>query len=245
MESATKLFNESLKLMISVNEKSFEPKFQVDEDVVLYIQDITHRIISNIIFVKDLKPTEGNCVPYRIILRSIISDIVEGCYTLSYVFPHRNEKDYNLHNDHIWRLNLNALCTKRKYIEEQIRFFQNLGKDIDVPDISKLYKDNPLYVNPQTTSFFKKDDYKPLAMANMFERLRVEDIFSIHYETIYSQYRLLSLTEHYAPITREYSHQFENDDIIYCHVAKAILFGCDPLSRIIDEWLTIGTFDKS
>jgi hypothetical protein len=209
-----------------------------DDDIYIIARDTLKRILSNILVLKGIKISENTCVAYRLILRATTADIIEAIYLLTLDETDRKEE--------LKRRNLFALQTVRNFSNEKKEFYDSIDANGDSKiDVSGLLKKYPEFLNAEMSDFLStKEVGKKMSTADMAKHLTLNSIWSKHYEQLYTNYRLLSLTEHYTPLFRRFSYNDEHDILIYIHFVKWILIGVEVLCKVINEWLTTGRFER-
>lgn len=102
--------------------------------------------------------------------------------------------------------------------------------------MTQLKQNFPQYVDPQTGKFFvvSQNDRK-LGLASMMDQLIHKKIVSKEYKQLYSNYRLLSFTEHYTILGRRYSYNEEKSIVLIVDSVRWLLIGSEALCLSIKE----------
>lgn len=212
-----------------------EPQYKVY--VIAF--DILKRIRNNIAMLQFIRINDTSCVPYRLILRSITGDLIETLYILTIPDKERSSE--------LWKRELEFVVHTNLYGISKYEFFEgrnpNSMKGIDLEHLKQIFPD---YVDPDTGTFYSTSGTnRKMSTANMLEHLAKREIFSKEYQQLYSNYKLLSFTEHYNYFGRRYSYWCENDYIVILDIVKWLYVGIDTLGKIIREWLDTGTINTS
>jgi hypothetical protein len=209
-----------------------------NDDIYIIARDTLKRTLSNILVLRGIKISEHTCVAYRLILRATTADLIEAVYLLTL--------DNNERDEELKRRNVGALQTLNIFAKEKKSFYDSIDSNgdsgIDLSGIRKKYAE---FINANTDDFItRKEAGSKIDTASMVKKLTSNGIWTNHYEQLYTNYRLLSLTEHYTPLFRKFSYNDEYDIIMYAQYVKWILIGTEILCKVIDEWLTTGKFER-
>lgn len=204
-----------------------------DDKLIIIAHDTLKRLVCNIRVLKGIKISDDTCVAYRLILRATTADLIECLYLLAIPEDKRN--------DEIWKRNLEGVRTLEIYASEKKKFFDkiNPGSVTDV-DISELHKKYSEYVDPSTNEFFSKKQFKKISTGDMIPTLIKDKSCAPEFEQLYTNYRLLSLTEHYTTVVRNHSYNLPFDHFITIDVVRWIALISDVIIRAIKEYLDTG-----
>ena len=205
-----------------------------DDKLIIIAHDTLKRLVCNIRVLKGIKISDDTCVAYRLILRATTADLIESFYLLALPEDERNEE--------IWKRNLESVRTLEIYATEKKKFFDkiNPGSVTDI-DISALHNKFSEYVDPITNEFFSKKKYRKISTGDMISSLMKDKSCAPEFEQLYTNYRLLSLTEHYTTVARNHSYNLPFDHFITIDVVRWIALISDVISRAIKEYLDTGT----
>lgn len=200
-----------------------------NDRILIYSHDILKRIISNIKILEYIKFNDTSCVSYRLILRATIGDIIEGLFYL-------NVED-NIRENEMRKQDLEFLRYLENYAKDTHRFFYNRDpKSLKGIEVTQLKQNFPQYVDPQTGKFFVvSQNERKLGLASMMDQLIHKKIVSKEYKQLYSNYRLLSFTEHYTILGRRYSYNEEKSIVLIVDSVRWLLIGSEALCLSIKE----------
>lgn len=138
--------------------------------------DILKRIQGNLEVLSVLPFEEISAVSIKLILRSIFSDLISGLYLLS-----RSDEELNMA---LFRLDYEHFLSMKKWAEchDNLISSQNL-----VQQLNTTYKD-----------FIVKSKPEKLSISSMARELNRLNGSISELSNLYSEYRLLSQTEHYS-----------------------------------------------
>lgn len=201
--------------------------------------DILKRIRNNMTLLQFIKINETSCVAYRLLLRSITADLIETLYILTLPNEERETE--------LWKRGLEYVVHLNLYGNSKYEFFESRNpgsmKNIDLNDLKKIY---PEFVDSATGNFYPiSGKNRKMSTANMLEHLAKRGIFSKEYQQLYSNYKLLSFTEHYSHYGRRYSGWYEQDYKVILDSIRWMFIGVETLGKIVREWLDTGNFDSS
>ena len=198
--------------------------------------DILKRLISNIKILRHIKYNEISCVSYRLILRASIADIIEAIYFIT-------ASDLDFSKQMRYR-EIEFVGHLYSYLKDSFRFHNNINpgslKGIKIEQLKDQY---PQYVDTITGDFLKlgRKENK-MSTSSMIDQLISKKIISKEFKQLYSNYRLLSFTEHYCPIGRRYSYNEKNSILLIANSVRWILLGVECLCSFISE--TISKFNQ-
>ena len=201
---------------------------------ILVCNDLLFRIRCNILSLVQLGAINNfNSVAHRIIIRNIHADLILGLYLLTCTDDERA--------DEIGRQNNEAVKSLEQWVISKKEFYENLPKgeplNIFIDDFYNRYKE---YID-ETTGKLKSG--KGTTIKQLSLRLRGSKILALQkIEQLNTNYKLLSLTEHYHPITRRHSFNFEEDKLILEDFVKWMTAGVYMLTEIAKEWVDTGIF---
>lgn len=207
--------------------------------VYVIAYDILKRIRNNITLLQFIKVNETSCVAYRLLLRSITADVIETLYILTLPDEEREAE--------LWKRGLEYVVHLNLFGNSKYEFFEsrnpNSMKNIDLKELKKIY---PEYVDPSTDNFYSTSGKnRKMSTANMLEHLAKRGIFAKEYQQLYSNYKILSFTEHYCHLGRRYSNWHEQDHVIILDIIRWLYVGIDTLGKIVREWIDTGNFVSS
>lgn len=217
------------RLSIKLSQKNVPEPFIISHDIL-------RRLVSNIRVLRGIKISNDTCVAFRLILRATTADLIEAIYLLTLSEKERDEE--------IFKRNLDAVRTLQTYFIDKKEFFDKVtpdGCDIDLSAFYDKYRD---YVDSSTGRLYSKKQYRKKPTSDMGKALVKAEILSEEYCQMYTNYKILSLTEHYSPIARRYSFNLENDEIVFIDVVRWLVIGTETICKIITEWLDMGEFRK-
>lgn len=205
-----------------------------DDKLLLIAHDTLKRLVCNIRVLKGIKISDDTCVAYRLILRATTADLIECFYLLALPKDKRNQE--------IWKRNLEGVRTLEIYATEKKKFFDkiNPGSVSDI-DLSKLHQNYSEYIDPDTNEFFSKKQFKKISTSDMIPALIKDKSCAPEFEQLYTNYRLLSLTEHYTTVARNHSYNLPFDHFLTIDVVRWIALVSNVISRAIKEYLDTGT----
>lgn len=201
------------------------------DKLIIYTHDILNRLFKNINVLKTLKLNHNDINAYRIILRASTADLIECIYLMAIGKDERDKE--------IWRRELECVCTLRAWAEQTKKFYDN--HNLGNIDLSLLKTTFTQFVDPQTNEFYKKDDHKKMATASMLDILVKKDICHKDMKQLYANYRLLSLTEHYSTLGRDFSYMGDLDHTLIMEIVKWLGLASTLICQGIDEYQKTGT----
>ena len=204
-----------------------------EDKLIIIAHDTLKRLVCNIRVLKGIEFNDDTCVAYKLILRATTSDLIECFYLLALS---KNKRDQE-----IWKRNLEAVRTLEIYASEKKIFFDKIfsGSVSDI-DISKLHNIYSEYVDPDTNEFFSRKKFRKINIGDMIPTLTKAKFCDAEFEQLYTNYRLLSLTEHYSIVARNHSYILPFDDCIIMDVVRWIVLISDVICRTIKEYLETG-----
>lgn len=205
-----------------------------DNNIIIFTHDILRRLVSNIKVLLNIKINTDSNVAYKLILRASTSDLIE-CFYLLAIDEEKREKE-------IWKQNLEYLRTIQLVAYQKKDFYSSMDEnhlsDIDLSIITSNY---PEYVDPETNDLYSKKKYKKINTSDMFETLISQNICDSRLNQVYTNYRLLSLTEHYSTAGRKFSYNSPLDHHVILEIVKWIALITELICQAITEYLTTGT----
>lgn len=212
------------------------------DEIYIIARDTFKRLITNIQLLRQIKISEATCVSYRLIVRSMFADIIEAIY---YLAVKKDTRDAQLK-----ARNAEALRTLELYATETDEFYALVNpNDYNRIDIAILHNKFHDYVDLETGDFYSKKAFNEkfqvtkLNIHDMAENLVKCGFWTEHYKQLYTNYRLLSLTEHYSSVVRKFSYNQIEDICAYNLHFKWLLVGTDVLVNVVREWLDTGNFE--
>lgn len=228
-----KLLNESFNRISPIGiylTNNFEAN--ENDETFIFTIDILKRIQANIKILLAIKISEDTCVAYRLIMRSITADIIESVYIL---LVSEEKRKREVRNRNLYRLR-----TLKTYLSNKVEFFNSRDNKNKIEfSLNMLYNKFPDYVDDSTGDFYRKKGNEEMSTTSMIEYLVKENIISKEYNQLTINYRLLSFTEHYAPIIRRYSYNNPLEIIIYVDIIKWIAVGIELLCNVIRDYYKI------
>lgn len=226
----------NIKNTISPVGKAIEQKLKDNGNntILIYSGDILKRIQCNIRSLVKLGIIEEyNCVAYKLILRCIHSDIIEALSILI--------RDEESRNDILKRSNEYAVWTLGEWAKEKKEFYNNFGDSIESNvSISAIYNTFSEFVNEKGD--FRKSVRKSIADHARYLKDKSDVVALKYFHMLYSNYRLLSLSEHYSSATSLFSYNIDADKLLFLDLACWLDAGVTMLTEIIKEWVETGTF---
>ena len=215
-----------------------DTKFGNDVSGVFQIsRDILKRINGNLISLGKLGAIdEYTCVAHKLIIRDIHSDIILGVYLLTCSEEERVEE--------LRKQNTEALKSIEAWTTSRKGFYDNLPTNQEAAvNFDNFYKNYSEFVDPATDQIYTGKGTKGTSIKQLSDKLTKSKVLVIQqFNQLNTNYKLLSLTEHYHPLTRCYSYNLEVDKFIYLDFAKWMKLSINILTQIIDEWIETGTF---
>lgn len=209
------------------------------KEELLFAHDILMRIFKNIKVLKSLGVSNDTAPAYRMILRSMFADLIEGLTLLTC------DEQYRI--DEFYKKNLAALNTFESWVKSKNNFFRLINKDgKETMDLQMLYNSNPEYVDCITSEFIKPNRNNHLskksigALCDKLTKVNV-NLFSF-FDQLYINYKYLSLTEHYHVISRRHSYHYDEDFLLYPDFLGWVSLGVKTLCEVIGERIETGTF---
>lgn len=205
--------------------------------VYLISRDILKRINGNLIALSKLgQIDEYTCVAHKLIIRAIHSDIILGVYLLTCSNEERAEE--------IRKQNNEALKSIEGWAISRKEFYDSLpSQQVADVDMKTFYDNYSEFVDPQTGKIFTGKGTVGTSIKQLSDKLTKSKVLVIQkFNQLNTNYKLLSLTEHYHPVTRRHSYNFDVDKFIYLDFAKWMKLSVNILTQIIDEWIETGTF---
>ncbi len=223
--------------IIPIGQK-LDTKFGSDVSGVFQIsRDILKRINGNLISLGKLGAIdEYTCVAHKLIIRAIHSDIILGVYLLTCSEEERIEE--------LRKQNTEALKSIESWATSRKGFYDSLPTNQETAvDFDSFYKNYSEFVDPATGKIYTGKGTKGTSIKQLSDKLTNSKVLVIQkFNQLNTNYKLLSLTEHYHPITRRHSYNLEVDKFIYLDFAKWMKLSINILTQIIDEWIETGTF---
>lgn len=201
------------------------------DKIIVYTHDILNRLYKNIRVLKKLEINNNDIIAYRLVLRASTADAVECIYIMALG---ANDRD-----NEIWRRELECVHTLKEWAEQTKDFYDN--HNLGNIDLSLLKNKFKKFIDPQTNEFYKKKENKKMATASMLDSLVKKKICHKDMKQLYANYRLLSLTEHYSPLGRDFSFMGELDHTIILEIVKWLGLASTLICQGIDEYQRTGT----
>lgn len=154
--------------------------------------DILKRIKGNLEVLSVLPFNENSAVSIKLIIRSIFSDLISGLYLLSRSDEELSEALFRLDYEHFLSMKNWAECHDN--LDNSLNLIQHLNK---------TYKDFIIRA--------KHQEWKRLSIFNMSRELKKMNGNIRELGDLYSEYRLLSQTEHYSLKGARFSYIQEFD----------------------------------
>lgn len=237
----TDFYNELLSHYNSINNtifpvgKALEQKLKENKsNILIYAGDILKRIQCNIRSLVKLGIIEEyNCVAYKLILRCIHSDIIEALSILT--------QDESSRNDILKRNDEYAVWTLGEWAKGKKEYYNSLDDSVESDiNVSAMYNTFCEFVNDQG-NFRKANRDSIFKHANYLKGKSKVEVLK-HFYVLYSNYRLLSLSEHYSSATRFFLFNFDADKLLFLDLVRWLDAGVTMLTEIIKEWVETGTF---
>lgn len=166
-----------INLIIPVGEqlslKAEKSKLTLREEVAY---DILKRIKGNLEVLSVLRLDENSAVSIKLIIRSIFSDLISGLYLLS-----RSNEELN---KALFRLDYEHFLSMKKWVECHDNLISSLNLE---QQLNTTYND---FINTKSP--------QKLPISRMAEKLKDLNGSISELNNLYSEYRLLSQTEHYS-----------------------------------------------
>lgn len=166
-----------INLIIPVGEqlslKAEKSKLTLREEVAY---DILKRIKGNLEVLSVLRLDENSAVSIKLIIRSIFSDLISGLYLLS-----RSNEELN---KALFRLDYEHFLSMKKWVECHDNLISSLNLE---QQLHTTYND---FINTKSP--------QKLPISRMAEKLKDLNGSISELNNLYSEYRLLSQTEHYS-----------------------------------------------
>lgn len=205
--------------------------------VYILAHDTLRRLVSNIRVLRGIKISNDTCIVFRLILRATTADLIEAIYILTLSDEKRDTEIFNRE--------LEAVRTLETYVTEKKQFYDSIDPNGCDIDLSKFYLIHKEFVNPLTGKLYPKTENKKMNTSDMGVALVKAGILSQEFCQMYTNYRILSLTEHYSPLARRFSYNNEKDELIFIDIVRWLVVGTDTLCKIVKEWLDKGNFSIS
>lgn len=205
------------------------------EDKILIIaHDTLKRLVGNIRVLYGMNINDDTCVAYRLILRATTADLIECLYLLAVSEEERDKE--------IWKRNLECVRTLKIYFTEKKDFFEKLyPNSLSDKNLSNLYDKYPEYYDSEKNDFYpKKGENQKTNTCGMIKNLIAKKICTSKFQQLTTNYRLLSLTEHYSIVGRKYSYSIPFDYYLTIDVIRWIKLITDSIVSTITEYLDTG-----
>lgn len=176
--------------------------------------DILKRIRGNIATLQFLPVNENSILAIRLIMRSVIGDLIIGLYLFT-----RNSKSFQ---ETIDSLDYESLKSINNFLETHARLYNNKRiRNI----IKNKYKS------------FLKTERKKISIIEMDKGLKNVDCPRIKELELYAEYRVLSQSEHYSPKNRPFSYYFKDSEIFILKHARIIHYTTSLFIELIQFWI--------
>lgn len=180
-----------INLIIPVGEqlslKAEKSKLTLREEVAY---DILKRIKGNLEVLSVLRLDENSAVSIKLIIRSIFSDLISGLYLLSRSNEELNKALFRLDYEHFLSIKKWAEC------HDNLTSSLNLAQQLNT-----TYND---FINTKSP--------QKLHISRMAEELKELNGSISELNNLYSEYRLLSQTEHYSHKGARFSYLQTHDE---------------------------------
>lgn len=229
-----KLYNNSLELIVPIGEKLDALIVNnPHEDYIVISYDLLKRIKGNLEILRAIPVNENSVVAVRLITRSIFADLIEGIFLLT-------KESY----DELTKV-LNII--DYQYVKSIKDFLKGRNELYNFDRASKGEKkinENEYLAefNEKYKEFGKTGNITISCMAQEIEKLNHIELSVLKY--LYTEYRVLSQSEHYCRENRKFSYCFENDMFILQH-AKVINHTIKIFIQIILVWIEHKEFKMS
>lgn len=230
----TKLYNDSLELIVPIGEKLDALIVNnPHEDYIVISYDLLKRIKGNLEILRAIPVDENSVVAVRLITRSIFADLIEGIFLLTRESNDEQTKALNI--------------LDYQYVKSMRDFLKSRNELYNFDRISKGEKE--IHENEYLAEFDEK--YKEFRKTgNITKSCMAQEIGKLNHielsvlKYLYTEYRILSQSEHYCRENRKFSYCFENDMFISQH-AKVINHTIKIFIQIILVWIEHKEFGMS
>lgn len=201
-----------INLIIPVGEqlslKAEKSKLTLREEVAY---DILKRIKGNLEVLSVLRLDENSAVSIKLIIRSIFSDLISGLYLLSRSNEELNKALFRLDYEHFLSIKKWAEC------HDNLTSSLNLAQQLNT-----TYND---FINTKSP--------QKLHISRMAEELKELNGSISELNNLYSEYRLLSQTEHYSHKGARFSYlQTHDEQLINTIYIPIIEYECPQTSKL-------------
>ena len=230
-------YKKSLDLIGPIGSKIHDKYIKNAPTEIKICHDILYRIYCNLLTLLKIGPVnEHNNVAHCLLLRNIHGDLIIGFYLLTISDQERFNEIYKQNNE--------GLKSLEQWIISKKDYYDSLPNteplNIFINDFYSVYKE---YVDPDKGKIKTDRSSKGTSLYQMSKNISISDWIAIRkYEQLYTNYRLLSLVEHYHPITRRYSYSTEQIKVIIEDCAKWMTDSIIFLCEISKEWEETGNF---
>ena len=139
--------------------------------------------------------------------------------------------------EEIRKQNNEALKSIEGWAISRKEFYDSLpSQQVADVDLKTFYDNYSEFVDPQTGKIFTGKGTVGTSIKQLSDKLTKSKVLVIQkFNQLNTNYKLLSLTEHYHPVTRRHSYNLDVDKFIYLDFAKWMKLSVNILTQIIDE----------